>query len=48
MPLRQYCTDNAAMSAGLGQLYLDAGVTSPRSLDAVPFSAIGRMAEGDD
>lgn len=48
MPLRQFCTDNAAMSAGLGQLYLDAGVTSPLSLDAVPFSAISRMAEGEE
>src|SRR5204863_5269415 len=33
-----YCTDNAAMSAGLAHLHLAAGKTSPLDLDAIPFS----------
>jgi N6-L-threonylcarbamoyladenine synthase len=36
-PLR-YCTDNAAMSAGLAQVYFDRGEFSDLSLDAVTFS----------
>jgi N6-L-threonylcarbamoyladenine synthase len=35
-----YCTDNAAMSAGLAHLYLDAGQTSPLDLDAIPSSRL--------
>jgi N6-L-threonylcarbamoyladenine synthase len=37
-PDLQYCTDNAAMSAGLAHLYLEAGKTSPLDLDAIPYS----------
>jgi N6-L-threonylcarbamoyladenine synthase len=37
-PARQYCTDNAAMTAGLAHLLLQAGRTSPLDLDAVTFS----------
>jgi N6-L-threonylcarbamoyladenine synthase len=35
-----YCTDNAAMSAGLAQVYLDAGMVAGLDLDAVTFSQI--------
>jgi N6-L-threonylcarbamoyladenine synthase len=37
-PAFQYCTDNAAMSAGLAHLYLAAGRTSPLDLDAITYS----------
>jgi len=37
-PKMAYCTDNAAMSAGLAQLYLAAGRTSALDLDAVTYS----------
>jgi N6-L-threonylcarbamoyladenine synthase len=36
-PLR-YCTDNAAMSAGLAHVLLEAGKTSPLDLDAITYS----------
>lgn len=39
-PLPQYCTDNAAMSAGLADVLLAQGITAPLSLDAVTNSAI--------
>lgn len=42
VPQLRYCTDNAAMTAGLGHLYLQAGQFSPLDLDAVPYS---RFAE---
>jgi N6-L-threonylcarbamoyladenine synthase len=41
-PLLRYCTDNAAMSAGLAHVLLEAGRTSPLDLDAVPFSELRR------
>ena len=37
-PPLQYCTDNAAMSAGLAHLYLGEGKTSPLDLDAITVS----------
>jgi N6-L-threonylcarbamoyladenine synthase len=37
-PALAYCTDNAAMSAGLADLYLAAGQTSPLDLDAITYS----------
>jgi N6-L-threonylcarbamoyladenine synthase len=37
-PPLAYCTDNAAMSAGLAHLYLTANQTSPLDLDAIPYS----------
>jgi N6-L-threonylcarbamoyladenine synthase len=37
-PRPAYCTDNAAMSAGLAHLYLEAGHTSPLHLDAITYS----------
>jgi N6-L-threonylcarbamoyladenine synthase len=37
-PHLTYCTDNAAMSAGLAHLYLRAGQTSPLDLDAITYS----------
>jgi N6-L-threonylcarbamoyladenine synthase len=37
-PLTQYCTDNAAMSAGLADLYFRAGRFSDLALDAVTYS----------
>jgi N6-L-threonylcarbamoyladenine synthase len=40
-PLR-YCTDNAAMSAGLAHVLLEAGRTSELDLDAVTFSELRR------
>ena len=46
MPLRQFCTDNAAMTAGLAAVYLRSGRTSELALDAVPFSAIGSIDAG--
>ena len=40
LPLPPYCTDNAAMSAGLADLLLREGRTSPLDLDALTSSAI--------
>jgi N6-L-threonylcarbamoyladenine synthase len=37
-PPLTYCTDNAAMSAGLAHLYLKANQISPLDLDAIPYS----------
>lgn len=37
-PPPAYCTDNAAMSAGLAQGYLDDGIVAGLDLDAVTFS----------
>jgi N6-L-threonylcarbamoyladenine synthase len=37
-PPLAYCTDNAAMSAGLAYLYLSAGQSSPLDLDAITYS----------
>lgn len=37
-PPLEYCTDNAAMSAGLACLYLKNGITSPLDLDAITHS----------
>lgn len=37
-PSPPYCTDNAAMIAGLGDLLLQNGKTSPLDLDAVTYS----------
>ena len=37
-PQLQYCTDNAAMSAGLAHLHLQANQTSPLDLDAITHS----------
>jgi N6-L-threonylcarbamoyladenine synthase len=37
-PKLPYCTDNAAMSAGLAHLYLAAGQASPLDLDAITYS----------
>ena len=37
-PEMQYCTDNAAMSAGLAHLYLKKGQFSDLGLDAITFS----------
>jgi N6-L-threonylcarbamoyladenine synthase len=41
-PPFEYCTDNAAMSAGLATIYLTNGVTSGLEIDAITYS---RMAE---
>jgi N6-L-threonylcarbamoyladenine synthase len=38
LPKMQYCTDNAAMTAGLADVLLAAGKISPLDLDAVTFS----------
>lgn len=40
VPLRQFCTDNAAMSAGLAHVLLEQGRVSGLDLDAVTHSAI--------
>lgn len=40
LPEREFCTDNAAMSAGLGAVLLAEGKTSALSLDAITNSAI--------
>jgi N6-L-threonylcarbamoyladenine synthase len=37
-PKLTYCTDNAAMSAGLGDLYFRSGQYSPLDLDAITYS----------
>jgi N6-L-threonylcarbamoyladenine synthase len=39
-PPMRYCTDNAAMSAGLADVLLREGKTSALDLDAVTYSAI--------
>jgi N6-L-threonylcarbamoyladenine synthase len=39
-PPMKYCTDNAAMSAGLAHVLLREGRTSPLDLDAITYSAI--------
>jgi N6-L-threonylcarbamoyladenine synthase len=41
-PALTYCTDNAAMSAGLAHLHLTAHQTSPLDLDAIPYSQFTR------
>jgi N6-L-threonylcarbamoyladenine synthase len=41
-PLLKYCTDNAAMSAGLAEIYFRAGRVSGLDLDAVTNSAIAK------
>ncbi|HMO25130.1 MAG TPA: hypothetical protein PKB10_02575, partial [Tepidisphaeraceae bacterium] len=40
VPAIQFCTDNAAMTAGLAAVLLREGRTSALDLDAIPFSAI--------
>ena len=42
-PRGDYCTDNAAMSAGLAQVYLKAGRTSGLDLDAITYSQFARI-----
>ena len=37
-PPLEYCTDNAAMSAGLAHVLLGSGNTSPLDLDAITYS----------
>ena len=37
-PPIQYCTDNAAMSAGLAHVYFERKIFSPLSLDAITYS----------
>jgi len=41
-PPMQYCTDNAAMSAGLAYLHLQAGQKSSLDIDAIPYSQFSR------
>jgi N6-L-threonylcarbamoyladenine synthase len=41
-PPMRYCTDNAAMSAGLAHLYLAAGKVSELDLDAMTYSQFAR------
>ena len=41
-PPMRYCTDNAAMSAGLAHLYLGAGRVSQLDLDAITYSQFAR------
>lgn len=38
VPQLRYCTDNAAMTAGLAHRYLKSGQFSPLDLDAIPYS----------
>jgi N6-L-threonylcarbamoyladenine synthase len=45
-PPMQYCTDNAAMSAGLAAIYFQAGNFSGLELDAVTYSAISHPRMG--
>jgi N6-L-threonylcarbamoyladenine synthase len=40
VPAMDYCTDNAAMIAGLGHVLVEAGVRTDLALDAVTMSAI--------
>jgi N6-L-threonylcarbamoyladenine synthase len=44
VPSMQFCTDNAAMTAGLAAVLLREGRTSALDLDAIPFSAIEEAA----
>jgi N6-L-threonylcarbamoyladenine synthase len=37
-PRREYCTDNAAMTAGLAHIYYDRGEFAPLDLDAITYS----------
>jgi N6-L-threonylcarbamoyladenine synthase len=37
-PLPQYCTDNAAMTAGLGHVLLEQGDVASLDLDAITYS----------
>ncbi|MEA2708288.1 MAG: tRNA N6-adenosine threonylcarbamoyltransferase, partial [Phycisphaerales bacterium] len=39
-PPMRYCTDNAAMSAGLADVLLREGITAGLDLDAITSSAI--------
>jgi N6-L-threonylcarbamoyladenine synthase len=39
-PPMRYCTDNAAMTAGLAHVLLEAGKTNELDLDAIPFSQL--------
>jgi len=41
-PLMRYCTDNAAMSAGLAHLHYAGGRFDPLNLDAMTYSSIAR------
>lgn len=41
-PSTQFCTDNAAMAAGLAYLHLEAGATAELGLDAATSSTIAR------
>jgi N6-L-threonylcarbamoyladenine synthase len=41
-PLMNYCTDNAAMIGGLGQVLFNAGVFSELGLDAITYSQFRR------
>jgi N6-L-threonylcarbamoyladenine synthase len=41
-PPPAYCTDNAAMSAGLAHIYLEQGIVAGLDLDAVTFSQFQR------
>ena len=41
VPPMKYCTDNAAMIAGLGAVLLNRGAKTDLTLDAVTMSAIG-------
>lgn len=41
-PKTDYCTDNAAMSAGLAHVYFERGEFSDLGLDAVPYSQFQR------
>ena len=43
-PLPQYCTDNAAMIAGLAEIDFRRGRFSPLDLDAITYSGIARSA----
>jgi N6-L-threonylcarbamoyladenine synthase len=45
-PPLQYCTDNAAMTAGLGHVLLAAGKTSQLDLDAITYSQFSRAQTG--
>jgi N6-L-threonylcarbamoyladenine synthase len=42
-PKKEYCTDNAAMSAGLACLLMEHGYRSPLSLDAVTHSQFAEV-----
>jgi N6-L-threonylcarbamoyladenine synthase len=42
LPPLRYCTDNAAMSAGLADVYYRAGRFSELSIDAIPYSQFAK------